>query len=138
MAKHVYDVRGSQSRIFRLYCYDREALVHMVFYRVAVIFAILAAITMVASFLSYGNPLDQLSERFVFILGILLIPQLFGSMKAFSIIASHGVVFGRLNPSFMKYGIKERRIYSLYKLIPYIVTVVWVIALVWLGVLWSI
>lgn len=136
--KHIYDVRGRQSRIFRLYCSDKEALVHMVFYRLAIIFSFITIISMIWSVYAYGSILTSISERFIIILGFLFIPQLFESMKAFSLIISGGVVFGRLNESFLQHGVKQRGIYQLYKLIPYVVIVIWVIALVWLALLWSI
>ncbi len=138
MEKHIYDVRGRQSSIFRLYCSDKEALIHMVFYRLAIIFAFLAAISIIASIYSNHNPLNPLTERFIFVVGVLMIPQLFESLKAAMLIASGGVVFGRLNPSFLKYGVKQKRIYQLYKLVPYIVTIVWILGLIWLGIMWSV
>ncbi|MDE1768460.1 MAG: hypothetical protein KGH67_01110 [Candidatus Micrarchaeota archaeon] len=133
--KHVYDVRGKQSSILRLYYSDKEALIHAVFYRIAILFAIVTLIVLLYNLIN-GDMLATSSKRFVIILGILFIPQLFESFKAFSLIASEGVVFGHLNPSFLKYGIKKRKIYWLYKIIPYIVTLVWVIGLAVLSVLW--
>ena len=136
--KHTYDVRGRQSRIFRLYCSDKEGLLHMLSYRLAIIFAFITIGSMIWSIYAAGTPLTLLSERFIIVLGILFIPQLFESTKALSLIASRGIVFGMLNPSFLQFGVKRHRIYQLYKLIPYIVTVVWLVGLIWLEVLWSI
>ena len=98
--KHIYDVRGKQSMIFRLYCSDKEGLIHMVFYRIAIIFAFLTAASIIWSVLSSGNPLTALSEHFIIVIGVLFIPQLFESIKAFSLIVSGGVVFGQAEPVF--------------------------------------
>ena len=134
--KHTYDVRGKQSRIFRLYCSDKEGLLHMVFYRIAIIFALATAAVIIWSIIKAGNPLTPLSERFIITLGVLFIPQLFESIKAFSLIISRGIVFGRLNPSFMKYGVKQHAVYRLYRLLPYIVILVWVVGLGCLAAWW--
>ncbi len=135
-AKHVYDVRGRQSMIFRLYCSDKEAFVHMVFYRIAIIFAFILIASMVWSALQYGTALTIVTQRLIIIEGIFFVPQIFESVKALVIIMTKGVVFGELNASFVRFGVKRRRIYLLYRLFPYIVIVLWAALLVWLGIMW--
>jgi hypothetical protein len=138
VAKHIYDVRGKQSLIFRLWCSDREALLHAATYRAAMIVAAFAVVAMVVGIYSYGNPLTSVSEKLIFCVGLLMTPQIFESFKAMIVIITKGVVFGKLNPSFLKFGVKRSAIYPLYSLVPYIVTVVWLIGLVWLGILWAV
>ncbi len=136
--KHVYDVRGKQTMIFRLYASDKEGLLHMLFYRLAIIVAFITIVSMIWSVWTSGNLLNFVSQRLIIVVGVLFTPQLFESMKAFSLIVSGGIVFGMLNPSFLHYGVKKHGIYQLYKLIPYIVTAIWIIGLVYLAMLWSI
>lgn len=132
-----YDVRGKQSLIFRLYCSDREAFVHMVFYRAAILFAPLAVVAMLWSAYAYGAVLTPFSERFVVVLGVLFIPQLFETLKAGSIISSGGIAFGKLNKSFVRSAeSRGNAMLQAYRAAPYIATAVWIAALAWLCVLW--
>ncbi len=136
--KRIYDVRGKQSRILRLIRSDLEGFIHMLFYRLAIIVSFFAALSIALGIFSVGNPLTPLSEKLIFIMGILMISQIFEFAKGFVVMITGGAVFGRLNRSFLKYGVKPHAVYRLYKLVPYIVTIVWVIILIWLGVMWSV
>ena len=135
-----YDVRGRQSRIFRLFCFDKEGLAHMTFYRIAIVIALLMLISMVIglTYSSYHTPFINGTRVLFLLLWILFTPQLFETGKAAAVIASRGIVFGRLNQSFMKYGIQKRRSYIALKAIPYVVMLVWAVGFVGLLRLWFI
>ncbi len=137
VAKHVYDVRGRQSSIFRLYCSDKGALLHMLSYRISIIFAIITILYMLYALYAHGTILNHVSETFIVVIAITMTPQLFESLKAFFVILSKGVVFGHLNSSFIKFGVKQHLIYKLYRLLPYILIVIWVVGVLYLAAAWS-
>ncbi len=132
-AENSYDVRGRQSSIFRLYGFDNEGLVHMVFYRIAVFASLLLAAAIIIGFVYFNQPFTMPAKALVVLVWILFTPQLFETGKAMSIIASRGVVFGMLNESFLKF-IKMKRIYAVYRIIPYLILLVWILGFV--GMLW--
>ena len=130
-----YDVRGSQSRVLRLLNFDREGLIHMMFYRVAVFSAIVLAASMVIGFIDNGTPFINLTGTMLVITWILFTPQVFETSKAMSIIASRGIVFGRLNESFLKYGAPKSRLNIIYSAFPYMAIAIWAIGfacVIWL------
>ena len=137
-SKNVYDVRGRQSRIFRLFCFDKEGLVHMAFYRIAIFVAVLLAISMVIGLIYVNTPFINGSRVLILILWLLFTPQLFETIKAMSLIASRGIVFGKLNKSFMKYGVHKSRTYLILGALPYVVMLIWAIGFVGLVKLWFI
>lgn len=135
--KNTYDLRGSQGNILRLASFDKEALLHMLFYRLMVIIAPAAALMMVYRLL-LNTASFNLVNTVVLTVWIVFTPQLFATAKAFSLISSKGVVFGHLNESFLNSRIKKKRIYAVYKAIPYVVLMVWAIGFLaflveWLG-----
>ncbi|MCL4365214.1 MAG: hypothetical protein M1569_02150 [Candidatus Marsarchaeota archaeon] len=131
-----YDVRGRQSGIFRLYGFDNEGLVHMIFYRIAVFAALLLAAAIIIGFAFDGQPFTPYSKVLVLIVWILFTPQLFETGKAMSIIATRGIVFGRLNESFLKYGVKMKGMYKIYRSVPYIILMMWAAGFVGIWYLW--
>lgn len=138
--KSTYDVRGYQSRIFRLFCFDKEGLLHMVFYRMAIFVAVLLAASMVLSAVYSGHsaPFISYSKVLFMLLWILFTPQLFETFKAISLISSRGIVFGRLNRSFMKYGVHKSRTYAVLGALPYAVLLIWALGFIGLVWLWFI
>ncbi len=133
-----YDVRGSQSRIFRLFCFDKEGLVHMTFYRIAIFVALLLVVSMSVGVVYAKTPFINSTRVLVLLLWILFTPQLFETAKAMSVIASRGIVFGRLNESFMKYGVKKNSSYAMLGALPYLVLLVWTIGFLGVIKLWFI
>ena len=136
--KNSYDVRGSQSRIFRLFCFDKEGLVHMTFYRIAIFVAILLVASMAVGVVYAKTPFINSTRVLIALLWILFTPQLFETVKAMAVIASSGIVFGRLNESFMKYGVKKNSSYAILGVLPYLVLMVWAIGLLGVIKLWFI
>lgn len=131
-----YDVRGRQSSIFRLYGFDREGLVHMVFYRIAVFVAVLLAASIVLGMAYSQTPFTAYTKALMLIMWAIFTPQLFETFKASSIIASGGVVFGRLNASFMRFAVRMKPQYALYRALPYAALAVWVLGFVMLAYVW--
>ncbi len=136
MEQDSYDVRGRQSSILRLASFDSEGMIHMLFYRIAIFVALALAISMTAGAVYYGNALNSTSRYLLLALWILFTPQLFETAKAFSIIASHGVVFGRLNESFMKYGAAKEFYYKPLAALPYAAIAVWAIGFAAIAFVW--
>ncbi len=120
-----YDVRGRQSLIFRLSRFDREGLIHMVFYRIAVFLALILAASMILSMSYYRTPFTGITKALLLLVWIIFTPQLFETAKAMSLISSRGIVFGKLNNSFMKYGVRKKKTYILLKALPYASLLIW-------------
>jgi len=131
-----YDVRGSQSRVFRLLTFDKEGLIHMLFYRIAVFSAIILAASMITGFIYNQTPFINLTGVMLVITWVLFTPQVFETSKAMSVIASSGTVFGRLNESFLKYGTHKSRLKIAYAAFPYAALVIWAIGFVCVVWLW--
>jgi hypothetical protein len=129
MEKITYDVRGSQSRIFRLLGFDKEAFIHMLFYRILLFVAIITGMAILFYLAFGGTSLLIISDALIAAVWILFTPQLFESAKAFSIISSKGESFGHLNKSFLNSSVirESKAITSLYNTIPYLALVIWVI-----------
>lgn len=131
-----YDVRGRQSSILRLYGFDKEGLLHMVFYRAAIFVAVLL-IASIALGVAYAHtPFTIYTEILMLVMWVLFTPQLFETFKASSIIASGGVVFGRLNASFMRFGVRRKPWFVIYSAVPYVAMAVWACGFVILAYLW--
>ncbi len=134
--KEPYDVRGRQSGIFRLFCFDKEGLAHMLFYRVAIFVALLLIASMAIGVKYVGTPFINGSRVLILLLWILFTPQLFETIKAFSIIASHGTVFGRLNASFTAHAVRKGGFDTVLRVLPYLVMIVWAIGFLGVVKLW--
>ena len=129
-SKETYDMRGRQSLAFRLLCIDREALVHVLFYRIAVFVALALAASIILGMLVVGTPYTNITRILLIAVWVLFTPQLFEAAKAASVIGSRGVVFGKLNESFKEYGAHKSALNPLYAIFPYVVFAVWLIGLV--------
>jgi hypothetical protein len=131
-----YDIRGYQSRIFKLFCFDKEGLLHMAFYRISIFVAFLLAASMFAGMLYFGTPFISYTKALVLLMWILVTPQFFETAKAAAIIASRGIVFGKLNRSFTKYGVRKKASYPVLRVMPYVVMAVWFIGFIVMLELW--
>ena len=134
--KEIYDVRGGQSKLFRLLRFDTEGLVHLVFYRIAIVIAALMVISMAIGVKYVQTPFINATRVLMLLLWIMFTPQLFETIKAMSLIASRGVVFGRLNPSFMSQVKRNTGMDVLLYALPYVVLAVWAVGLIGLVKLW--
>ena len=134
--KEIYDVRGGQSKLFRLLRFDTEGLVHLVFYRIAIVIAALMVISMAVGVKYVQTPFINATRVLMLLLWVMFTPQLFETIKAMSLIASRGVVFGRLNPSFMSQVKRNTGMDVLLYALPYVVLAVWVVGLIGLVKLW--
>ena len=134
--KEIYDVRGGQSKLFRLLRFDTEGLVHLVFYRIAIVIAALMVISMAIGVEYVQTPFINATRVLMLLLWIMFTPQLFETIKAMSLIASRGVVFGKLNPSFMSQVKRNTSMDGLLYALPYVVLAVWAVGLIGLVKLW--
>jgi hypothetical protein len=136
--KQVYDLRGKQTSIGRLLGFDKEAFIHMLFYRVLIIVSIIAAIAFVLGY-AIGIPSAVFKLLFVLV-WVLFTPQVYETAKGISVIATKGFVFGHLNKSYLATASKhgKRAMDPLYKLMPYTALVLWLAGLAALSYLWLI
>ena len=136
MDKQLYDARGKQSSIGRLIAFDREAYVHMLFYRVLIILSIIAAAIFVLYYL-FGIPSIIFELMFVLV-WIFFTPQVYETSKGISIMATKGLVFGYLSKSYMKTAEKYKKhpLTPLYRAFPYAVIALWVLGLVIISLAW--
>ena len=138
MEKTTYDARGSQSRIFRLLGFDKEAFIHMISYRILLFVAIFAGVEILIYLVIGGTSLLIISEALVAFVWILFTPQLFESAKAFSLIGSRGESFGNLNKSFLNSSVirESKAATSTYNAIPYLALLIWVVGFLILLFAW--
>ncbi|HUC38794.1 MAG TPA: hypothetical protein VL944_01550 [Candidatus Acidoferrum sp.] len=138
MEKQIYDSRGRQTSIARLAQFDAEAFIHMLFYRILIIFSIL---TFAAFVYSYATKLDFAIFQALFLaVWVLFTPQVFETAKGISLIQTRGFVFGRLNKSYTESAKNHvgARLAVMYRVIPYAALLVWVIGFAALLYVWFI
>ncbi len=124
-----YDIRGRQSAIFRLFCFDKEGLAHMLFYRIAIFVSMFLIASIMIGLYFYGTALILTSKALIMLIWILFMPQLFETGKAMSIIATDGAVFNRFNASFIQFGLKKKRAYIAFLIFPYLLLLIWIVGL---------
>ncbi|MEM3671117.1 MAG: hypothetical protein QW767_05160 [Thermoprotei archaeon] len=123
--KKLLDLRGRQTNIGRLVGFHREAFVHMLFYRILAPFSIPYGIILIATLFYPG--LSTITKAMTIVEWILFTPQLFESVKAFSIISTNGLSSGHLNGSFKFLALKRfGRPSPLYSALPYAALALWV------------
>lgn len=135
MDKEVFDLRGMQESILRLYRFDKGAFLHMLFYRIAVFVAIAAGLLIAADTVTLHH-LAYYTKLLVALSWILFTPQLFAVFVAFSVMRSRGVAFGHLNSSFLSAEVEKRLSQNVYKALPYIAIAVWMAGFVMLIAGW--
>ena len=125
MEKKTYDARGSIGNLGRLTAFDREAFYHLISYRLLII---ASTITVVLFMLSFGlHSLEMTWKIMLVIVWLLLTSQVYESAKAFVLVGSGGIAFGKLNESYlssMRSGSKDAG-FMVY--IPYVVLLIWVV-----------
>jgi hypothetical protein len=122
-----YDARGRQRSIFRLAGFDYVALIHMLFYRILVFFAIIAGAAILASlFLSPSSLGMQYAGLLVLGVWILITPQLFEAMRAVGLMLSGGRSSGDLNKSFANFAGGNRPYYAFCRSLPYATLTLWI------------
>ncbi len=138
MDKQVYELRGRQSNLSRLVHFDKEAYIHMLFYRALIILSVVAGAVFFASY--FFNLSTAVFRAFFMIIWVLFIPQVFESAKGMSVIATRGFVFGHLNKSYRSTAEKylKPRAAPLFKAFPYAVLAAWLAGLVLLVLTWFI
>ncbi len=122
--KETFDPRGRQSSIFRLAAFDKEGLLHAVTIRILTFVALVAAAVMLLN-LWLGIFTSEYKLLLV-VVWVLITPQLFELATGMAMMATRGMVFGHLNKAWLdsvKY--RDKRNYSLYEAVPYVVLVIW-------------
>jgi hypothetical protein len=130
------DLRGKESNIFRLWGFDREALLHMVSYRILIAVSIPLAAIIVWASLTGTHQL--VLEAVILLVGALLTPQLFGVFKVVSIFSTGGRSFGRLNESYLS-STKDKSNQSgkkFFDIFPYAGIAIWILILIVVGIAW--
>ncbi len=127
--KKLYDARGSQANIVRLAEFDTESFIHMLFYRILIVYSIFYGIFMIYAVV-FGVQI-YLLRFFTAIEWILITPQAFETVKGFSLISTRGLSFGHLSDEYTslikkKYGSHD----ALFTPIPYIAMALWGIGFV--------
>jgi len=129
---NVHDVRGRLSLLGRLLEFDREAFVHLLFYRALIISSLITVVIFAASLLF--SSLDYAWEIMIAIDWLFFTTQVFETSKGLSLTGSNGAAFGRLNPSFVSSMLPSSHT-SFYRSIPYVLLAIWLVGLgVYIGV----
>ncbi len=136
MEKQVYDPRGKQSNIGRLLGFDKEAYVHMLFYRVLIFFSLAAFVIFVAKYAGL-LPLWAFEAAFI-VVWVLFTPQVYETAKGASVIATEGFVHGYLNKSYLTIAKKYKSHLhtQIYKMLPYASLAIWIAGLIAILYVW--
>ena len=126
MDKEPFDVRGRETNLLKSLNYDKEAFVHLASFRILIIVSILISAMIFANILlgAFGNYI----KAAIVLAWILITPQLYEVMKAFSLIASGGFAFGKMNKSFLD-TVKEKTNKPSYKILvafPVFGMIIWI------------
>ena len=136
MEKQVFDPRGRQASIARLFKFDKEAFVHMIFYRALIFLSIAVAIVFILYYLLGFSEL--IFESAFILVWVFFTPQVYETAKGISVMATMGVEFGYLNRSYMVTAerLKTRKRSKFFRVAPYAALAVWVTGLITLSYLW--
>ncbi|AFZ70714.1 hypothetical protein Calag_0991 [Caldisphaera lagunensis DSM 15908] len=133
--KKLKDLRGSQSRIFRLRSFYLEGFIHAIFYRIQIPVSIIYGIILL-SWLFYPG-LALTVKAFTALVWILFIPQLFESVKGLALSMSRGMVFGKLNNEYAHlYRLRYKKNLVHLRLAPYLVLAIWIIGFIAMIIWW--
>ena len=133
--KRLTDLRGPQSRIGRLLTFSFEAWLHMVTNRIMVFLSLLYAASIVVYLLvpGMGTPLKVLTA----VVWVLWTPQFFEAMKAFVLVQSRGMAFGRMNGEFAHlYRTRYHKHPAPYTAFPFVVLAGWIAGFVVMLLRW--
>jgi hypothetical protein len=123
--KSTYDTRGRQRNVLRLAHFDREGLAHIISYRILAFLTIITGIVVLYAILSDSSIWMTAAKILIGIVWLLFGIELYSVYKAFGIIATKGIVFGRLNESFLNSEVRERRWYGLIRAAGPVLIIVW-------------
>jgi hypothetical protein len=137
LAKKPYDFRGKASNIARSWRFDKEAFIHAIFYRVLIPYSIVYGVILLAGV--FIRSVDFALKPLTLVEWVLFTPQVYETVKAFSLIGSRGQAYGHLNESYAylirkRYGSKS----PIYGVLPQVVLALWVIGFVVAAIWWSI
>ncbi len=113
--KSTYDTRGKQRNVLRLAHFDKEGLAHILTYRILAFLSIITGATVLYAIMSGSASFMSIAKVLVAIVWLLFGIELYSVYKAFGIIATKGVVFGRLNDSFINSEVKTKPWYGVVK-----------------------
>ncbi|MEM3852632.1 MAG: hypothetical protein QXP70_06495 [Methanomassiliicoccales archaeon] len=122
-----FDARGRMGLLSRLLAFDREAFIHLVFYRALIFGSIITFVLFIASI--PFHVLDLAWRIMIAIDWIFFTTQVFESIKALSLAGSEGAAFGHLNPSFVSSMLSVRH-RGAYTAIPYVFLAIWIAGLI--------
>lgn len=135
--KELYDMRGSQKNLFRLLAFDKEAFIHMLFFRILIPVSIIYGIVLLIYIAT--SQLQVLVKPLTVLVWVLFTPQFFESAKTVSLINTRGLSMGHLSHEFVNLmKTKYRKNTSAYSAIPYGALALWAIAFVFMVVWWSV
>ena len=117
------DLRGPQSRIFRLVRFHLEGFIHVLAYRIMVPLTIFYGLFIVAYLISPG--LGPILKVFTAAIWVLWTPQLVEVAKGLALAWSRGMAFGKLNQEFAHLYRKRYHKRSALRAMPYMVLVIW-------------
>ncbi len=123
------DFRGKQSGILRLVPFDKEAFVHMLFYRILIVLGFFTGIICIFGLLYNTALLIKISEFFIIIDGILFTPQLYSIVKVFAISLTNGTASGDMNNSFIVSANINQNYFKVFRATGYIVVLAWFVVL---------
>lgn len=124
--KNIYDARGRMSNLGRLKQFDREALIHLISYRLLIVTSLLTVIFFLASFAS--GSLGIVWKVLLVLDWIFFSTQVFETLKGLALTGSGGIAFGRLNESYLS-AMASKKSSPGFKAIPYVALVLWIIGL---------
>ena len=123
--KSTYDMRGRQRNVLRLAHFDREGLAHILSYRILAFLTVITGIVVLYAIFSGSGSWMAAAKILIGIVWLLFGIELYSVYKAFGIIATKGIVFGRLNESFLNSEIRTKRWYGLVKAAGPVLIIAW-------------
>lgn len=137
MEKKIYDMRGSQVNILRLLYFDKEAFIHMLFYRILMFASVLFGFLLLLSLIF--NQLSSVVKLSVALVWILFTPQIFAMSKGVSMMLSNGIYFGHLSKEHIfVMKTKYKKPFPLLGIFPYLVLLAWILGFVSMLMWWHI
>ena len=123
--KSTYDTRGRQRNVLRLAHFDMEGLAHILSYRILVFLTVITGIVTLYAIVSGFSVWMTAAKILIGIVWLLFGIELYSVYKAFGIISTKGIVFGRLNESFLNSEVRMKSWYGLVKAAGPLLVIVW-------------
>ncbi len=129
LEKELFDVRGREINLLKTLNYDKEAFLHLASFRILIVISLFMSVMLFANILfgSFGGYIKAI----IVLAWLLITPQLYEVMKAFSLIMSGGFAFGKMNKSFLD-TMKEKTSKPSYNILvafPAIGMIIWIAVL---------